>query len=133
MKYHPHIAFINVYASNFSSFIYVESRKVFENSIYKAVFTRDFDKCCTQHFNFSLEEPIAIPKPYGTRFCVLQSLCFLVLLFSNAQLNGKEDQKYFTRQIVMQLHWVEQCLSKFHANAEPHRDLRKQKSTDVIS
>ena len=34
-------------------------------------------------------------------------------------LNGRKNQEYFTRKVLMRPHWVERCPSKVHVHAEP--------------
>lgn len=48
MKYCAHDTLVNMHASNFLYYLYMESRNVFENTIHKVgIFTKDFDECCT--------------------------------------------------------------------------------------
>ena len=62
--------------------------------------------------------PPPLPQPPGGRaLCV--SLCVLWLLLSSTSLNGKTDQRYFPRKILVQLHGFESCPSNTHVRAEP--------------
>ena len=37
----------------------------------------------------------------------------------HTSLNGRKNQGYFPRKVLMRLHWVGRCPSKVHLRAEP--------------
>ena len=61
-------------------------------------------------------------EPGGLQSMGFQESEMIEVTEHHTSLNGRKNQGYFTRKVLMRLHWVERCPSKVHVHAEPYNE-----------